>query len=123
MRDRLIGSRRDLRPLAEVRCSIKPSPILAAVYYLDGERWLWTVGYKLTPRQLAADELDDGEWLSVAETVTPLDRPRTRGSLVVTCRKCRLSWLVSTDQLDEVTVGLPHAVQRVLADRRAGDES
>lgn len=104
----LDAHRREMRPLAVVRCPKPPSPVLAAVYIVNGARWLWAVGDKLTPAELEAQEIDAEEWLTVASTVTPLGTYRRHtDNQLDTCRKCRLTYEIDVRALDAASEALP----------------
>jgi hypothetical protein len=59
VRTYLDAHRASSRALAVVRCPVAPSPTVAEVYLLDGQRWVWTPGAKLTPAELRALGIDD----------------------------------------------------------------
>ena len=103
----LDAHRREMRPLAVVRCPKPPSPVLAAVYIVNGARWVWAVGDKLPPAEREAQEIGAEEWMRVASTVTPLGTDWIVGNQLDTCRKCRLTYEIDVRALDAASEALP----------------
>lgn len=104
----LDAHRASLRPLAVQRCPQSPSPTIAEVHMVDGERWAWLAGTREPPAQLLARGDDLAEYPRTASVVIPLDWDRIiRGQSLSSCRKCRRTYLVDVAGLDSATVPLP----------------
>lgn len=100
----LTAHRAELRPLAVQRCPVDPQATLAEVHMVEGERWLWHVGDRKTRRQLDDEGIPSEGWVKVAPSALPLEHPNWADQAVITaCRKCRLTYAVSTRLLLEAT--------------------
>ena len=105
VRTHLDAHRAALRALAVVRCPVAPSPTVAEVYLLDGQRWVWTPGARLTPAELRELGIDASDlWLKVASSVICLEEQRpARSKPLITCRKCRRTYAVDLGALATAT--------------------
>lgn len=104
----LKAHRGQLVALGAVRCPEPPSPALAEVHVVGGNRWLWVAGTRESPAQLAAMGVDLATYPRSASSVRPLDSdlpPDT--SVLSTCRKCRRTYQLDVQALEFATRGLP----------------